>query len=141
VTVSRETIRQWVNRFGRHFSSCIRRDRPGAADTWCLDEVAIPMSGRIILALAGGGCERRRARYPCPTTAEYQGSPPLSTLRRLIPSRQNRSFRPLGRLRPRNDCLTTDNQRVCRNHTPPWHRRAEFRRQRSVIQRHQCKQV
>jgi hypothetical protein len=25
VTVSRETIRQWVNCFGRHFAACIRR--------------------------------------------------------------------------------------------------------------------
>lgn len=46
VTVSRETIRWWVNRFGGHFSSCIRRERPGAADKWHLDEVFIPMNGR-----------------------------------------------------------------------------------------------
>jgi putative transposase len=26
--VSRETIRKWVNRFGRHFACCVRRDRP-----------------------------------------------------------------------------------------------------------------
>lgn len=46
VTVSRETIRQWVNRFGRHFANCIRRDRPAAAEKWYLDEVVIPISGR-----------------------------------------------------------------------------------------------
>lgn len=46
VTVSRETIRQSVNRFGGHFASCIRRDRPGAADKWHLDEVIVPISGR-----------------------------------------------------------------------------------------------
>ena len=32
VLVSRETVRQWVNRFGRHFADCINRDRPGARD-------------------------------------------------------------------------------------------------------------
>ena len=26
VTVSRETVRKWVNRFGRHFADCIKRD-------------------------------------------------------------------------------------------------------------------
>lgn len=31
VIVSRETVRLWVNRFGRHFANCIRRDRP---KTW-----------------------------------------------------------------------------------------------------------
>ena len=46
VTVSRETIRQWVNRFGGHFANCIRRDRPAAADKWHLDEVVIPINGR-----------------------------------------------------------------------------------------------
>jgi len=30
VMVSRETVRNWVNRFGRHFADCIKRDRPGA---------------------------------------------------------------------------------------------------------------
>ncbi len=28
VIVSREAIRLWVNRFGRHFADCVRRDRP-----------------------------------------------------------------------------------------------------------------
>lgn len=28
VIVSREAVRLWVNRFGRHFADCIRRDRP-----------------------------------------------------------------------------------------------------------------
>ena len=46
VMVSRETIRKWVNRFGRHFADCIRRDRPAAADKWHLDEVVIPINGR-----------------------------------------------------------------------------------------------
>lgn len=46
ITVSRETVRQWVNRFGRHFADCIRRDRPRAANKWHLDEVVIPINGR-----------------------------------------------------------------------------------------------
>lgn len=45
VTVSRETVRKWVNRFGRHFADCIKRDRPAAADKWHLDEVVVPING------------------------------------------------------------------------------------------------
>ena len=46
VVVSRETIRKWVNRFGRHFADCIRRDRPAAVDKWHLDEVVTAINGR-----------------------------------------------------------------------------------------------
>lgn len=45
VIVSRETVRKWVNRFGRHFAGCIKRDRPAAADKWHLDEVLITVNG------------------------------------------------------------------------------------------------
>lgn len=45
VMVSRETVRNWVNRFGRHFADCIKRDRPGASDKWHLDEVVVPIHG------------------------------------------------------------------------------------------------
>ncbi|WP_282158722.1 IS6 family transposase [Shimia thalassica] len=45
VIVSRETVRKWVNRFGRHFADCIKRNRPAAADKWHLDEVVIPING------------------------------------------------------------------------------------------------
>ncbi len=45
VTVSRETVRQWVNRFGRHFADCVKRERPDAGDKWHLDEVVIPIGG------------------------------------------------------------------------------------------------
>ena len=38
VIVSREAVRLWVNRFGRHFADCIRRDRPCPNDKWHLDE-------------------------------------------------------------------------------------------------------
>lgn len=45
VIVSRESIRLWVNRFGRHFADCVKRDRPNAADEWHPDEVVIPTNG------------------------------------------------------------------------------------------------
>lgn len=46
VTVSREAIRLWVNRFGQHFADCIRRDRPRPNDKWHMDEVVISIRGR-----------------------------------------------------------------------------------------------
>lgn len=46
VVVSREAIRLWVNRFGRHFADCIRRDRPRPNDKWHMDEVVISIRGR-----------------------------------------------------------------------------------------------
>lgn len=45
VMVSRETVRNWVNRFGRHFAECIKRDRLVASDKWHLDEVVVPING------------------------------------------------------------------------------------------------
>ncbi|WP_057461751.1 IS6 family transposase, partial [Pseudovibrio sp. POLY-S9] len=45
VVVSRETVRSWVNRFGRHFADCIRRDRPRPNDKWHLDEAVITIAG------------------------------------------------------------------------------------------------
>lgn len=35
-----------MNRFGRQFADCIRRDRPGAVDKSHLDEVVISIPGR-----------------------------------------------------------------------------------------------
>lgn len=46
VIVSRETVRKWVNRFGRHFAICIKRDRPDACGKWHLDEVVIAIRGK-----------------------------------------------------------------------------------------------
>ncbi|WP_162652985.1 IS6 family transposase [Lentilitoribacter sp. Alg239-R112] len=46
ITVSREAIRLWVNRFGQHFADCIRRDRPRPNDKWHIDEVVITIRGR-----------------------------------------------------------------------------------------------
>ncbi|GGF76048.1 IS6 family transposase [Mameliella alba] len=34
-----------MNRFGRHFAFCIKRDRPAAADKWHLYEVVVPING------------------------------------------------------------------------------------------------
>lgn len=45
VVASREAVRLWVNLFGAHFVSCIRRDRPYANDKWYLDEVVIAIGG------------------------------------------------------------------------------------------------
>jgi len=46
VTVSYETIRDWVNRFGHGLAAKIRRDRPAPADKWHLDEVVIRIKGK-----------------------------------------------------------------------------------------------
>lgn len=46
VIVSREAIRLWVNRFGRHFADCIRRDRPRPNDKWHIDEVVITIRSK-----------------------------------------------------------------------------------------------
>ena len=45
VLVSREAVRLWVNRFGRHFADCFRRARPGCSDKWHLDEVVVMING------------------------------------------------------------------------------------------------
>ncbi len=45
VIVSRETVRLWVNRFGRHFANCNRRGRPIPNDKWHLYEVVITIRG------------------------------------------------------------------------------------------------
>jgi len=47
VLVSRETVRVWINRFGRHFADCIRRDRPRPNDKWHIDEAVITIGGSI----------------------------------------------------------------------------------------------
>lgn len=44
ITVSYETIRGWVARFGVQLAAKVRRDRPSPADKWHLDEVVIPIT-------------------------------------------------------------------------------------------------
>ncbi len=46
VIVSRETVRLWINRFGSHFATCIRRDRPKPNDKWHMDEAVIVIGGK-----------------------------------------------------------------------------------------------
>ena len=46
ITVSHETIRDRVARFGPRFAAKARRDRPRAADKWHLDEVVVMIKGR-----------------------------------------------------------------------------------------------
>ena len=45
VTISYETVRVWVNRFGPQLAAQIRRDRPQASDKWHMDEVVITIRG------------------------------------------------------------------------------------------------
>ncbi len=45
VIVTRQAIRLWVNRFGAHVATCIRRDRPRPRHRWHMDEVVIQMGG------------------------------------------------------------------------------------------------
>ena len=42
VIVSRETVRNWVTRFGSFFAACINRDRPRPADKWLKDDLRVP---------------------------------------------------------------------------------------------------
>jgi len=46
VIVSREAVRLLVNRFSRHFTNCIRRNRSHRNNKWHLDEVVIPTRGK-----------------------------------------------------------------------------------------------
>lgn len=46
ITVSYETVRDWVARFGVLFAAKVRRDRPRPADKWHLDEVVVSIKGR-----------------------------------------------------------------------------------------------
>jgi len=45
ICVSYETVRQWANKFGRTFSSQIRRRAPARGDKWHLDEVVVSIAG------------------------------------------------------------------------------------------------
>jgi len=47
VTVSYETIRVWVSKFGLQFARKIRRDRHAPNDKWHLDKVVIKIRGKM----------------------------------------------------------------------------------------------
>lgn len=58
ITVSHETIQNWIAKFGTQIAAKIRRGRPQAADKWHLDEVVIPIRGqkhRLWRAVDGNG--------------------------------------------------------------------------------------
>ncbi len=46
ITVSHETVRFWVMKFGHQYAKSIRRDRPKVGDKWHLDEVLIRIRGK-----------------------------------------------------------------------------------------------
>jgi len=46
ITVSHETIRDWVDRLGVQFVAKVRWDRPQPADKWHLDDVVVLTNGR-----------------------------------------------------------------------------------------------
>lgn len=47
IIVSHESVRFWVENFGRQNAQSIRRDRPQVGDKWHLDEVVIGICGKI----------------------------------------------------------------------------------------------
>ena len=47
VIVSYESIRDWGIRFGREFAATLKRCRPKLADKWHLDEVFLPIRGKL----------------------------------------------------------------------------------------------
>ena len=59
ITVTHESIRRWVLRFGTDFAARLRKRRPRPGDTWHLDEV-------LMLSAKSGyrrqGCETSDAR-------------------------------------------------------------------------------
>lgn len=52
IDVSYETIRLWVEKFGRQYAKVTRRDRPPVGNKWHLDEVLISICDKKVLALA-----------------------------------------------------------------------------------------
>jgi transposase-like protein len=52
--VSYETVRRWVLKFGPLFARELRRRRPRPTSRWHLDQMAVMIAGRAVLALARG---------------------------------------------------------------------------------------
>ncbi len=46
ITVSYESIRLWINKFGPEFTRRLRRKHPGFGDTYFLDEVFVKIGGK-----------------------------------------------------------------------------------------------
>ncbi|WP_376093810.1 IS6 family transposase [Roseomonas sp. CCTCC AB2023176] len=47
ITVTHESIRRWVLRFGSEFAGKLRKRRPRPGDTWHLDEVFLRINGEL----------------------------------------------------------------------------------------------
>ena len=48
IMVSYETVRRWVNHFGRKIAADLRKRRPKPHTTWHLDEVYLKIDGRLV---------------------------------------------------------------------------------------------
>jgi len=48
IMVSYETVRRWVNHFGRMIAANLRKRRPKPYTTWHLDEVYLKIDGRMV---------------------------------------------------------------------------------------------
>src|SRR6201997_871855 len=69
--VSYETIRRWVLKFGPLFAKELRRRCHRPTAQWHLDEMAVLIAGRRVLALASGR-RRRRGSRPAGATETRQ---------------------------------------------------------------------
>ena len=65
ITVSHQTIRDWVAEFGTPIAAKIRRNRPQPADKWHPGRSCDPDPREEALALACGRWQRIHARNPC----------------------------------------------------------------------------
>jgi putative transposase len=74
IVVSHETVRRWVEKFGRDFANTIRRSTPQLGNRWHLDEVVVTIHGKkhwlwcaidqdafVLDALVQSRCDRRAA--------------------------------------------------------------------------------
>jgi putative transposase len=73
--VSREAIRLWVNRFGRHFADCICCDRPRPNHKWHRDEVVFSIQGKN----SGYGVRSRRMETSSKFSCKQVGTPKLQS--------------------------------------------------------------
>jgi putative transposase len=46
IDVSYETIRRWVEKFGRRYAKLLREKRPKPSSTWHIDEVFLKIVGK-----------------------------------------------------------------------------------------------
>lgn len=53
IIVTRKTVREWAEKFGRDYTNKIRRRTPRLGDKWHLDEVVITIKGVVTLSFSG----------------------------------------------------------------------------------------